>query len=59
MLIEEIASSLNCNEVDSLAAILKSYGEASASGLWLQVHSLSDERGDVHFGLPTPDLTPE
>lgn len=57
LLAEEIAQKLSCDEVEALAAVLASYNEGLAAALWLQAHSLGDDIGDAHFGLPTPSLS--
>lgn len=50
-LLEDIATSLSCMEVDALANLLIAYDMNEDAEALILAHSLGDDEGDEHFGL--------
>ncbi|MFE3413433.1 hypothetical protein ACFXMT_35545 [Streptomyces mirabilis] len=51
-LTHEIASSLNCEEVDVLVNVLRALGADQAADEWIEAHAQGDEPGDNHYQDP-------
>ncbi|WP_425298241.1 DNA-directed RNA polymerase subunit alpha C-terminal domain-containing protein [Nocardia abscessus] len=44
----EIATSLNCTEVEALAGLLRAAGSGYAADYWIEDHAVDDDCGDQH-----------
>jgi hypothetical protein len=53
---ESLGEHLTCNEAEALAQILVIGGELEAARQLLEGHILSDEDGDMHYGVESAEL---
>lgn len=52
----DVAPSLSCPEVDTLAALLRALGYTAAADAWITEHSRTDDEGDAHYVTPAAAL---
>ncbi|PPG49754.1 hypothetical protein C5D09_06925 [Rathayibacter sp. AY1C9] len=45
---DDLATRLNCTEVDALAGLLRAFGRDEAADLWIAQHATDDDEGDAH-----------
>lgn len=50
----DVATALNCVEVDVLAELLRALGAEQAADEWTAAHAEADTPGDDHFQGPVP-----
>ncbi|MFI5778123.1 hypothetical protein [Nocardia sp. NPDC051570] len=43
-----VATTLQCTEVEALAALLRAAGRSHAADYWIEDHALEDDCGDMH-----------
>lgn len=51
----DIAASLGCTEVDTLAGLLRALGAEQAADEWIDTHAEDDEPRDGHFQGTVPE----
>ncbi|WP_051828564.1 hypothetical protein [Streptomyces bicolor] len=58
VLTSDVATSLGCTEVDTLADLLRAFGAEQAADEWIDAHAEDDEPNDAHFqGTVPPDTS--
>lgn len=50
----DVAASLGCTEVDTLADLLRALGAEQAAAEWIDAHAQDDEPNDRHFQGTVP-----
>lgn len=52
----DVAPSLSCHEVDTLATLLRALGYTAAADAWITEHSRTDDEGDAYYVTPAAAL---
>ncbi|NAS22477.1 hypothetical protein GT755_12370 [Herbidospora sp. NEAU-GS84] len=45
----DVGTTLNCGEVEALAAVLIVLGFPELADVWIEAHALGDDEGDSHY----------
>ena len=46
---DDVGTSLNCGEVEALAALLEALGHPDLAQAWIDAHADGDDEGDFHY----------